>query len=81
MSNMLLAAILKGMEAGVAALMLDLIVDMCAMILKERSLFLSALIPLSFAANLVLGVNVALILAVCCCVCVLRVLYRKRKGE
>lgn len=77
-SNVIVAAILKGMEAGVAALMVDLIIDMCSLILKERSLFLSAMIPLAFIANFVLNVNVTLILAVCCFLCLARIYIRKR---
>ena len=80
-SNTIIAAILKGMEAGVAALMVDLIVDMCSMILKKRSFFFSIMIPLSFIANFVLGINVALILLVCCFLCVLQVFYKKRKDK
>lgn len=38
-SNTIIAAILKGMEAGVAALMVDLIADMCFLIVKKRSFF------------------------------------------
>jgi len=80
-SNTMIAAILKGMEAGVAALMVDLIVDMCFLILKKKSLFLSAMIPLSFIANFILGINVALILFVCCLLCILQVFYKKRKRK
>lgn len=80
-SNMVIAAILKGMEAGVAALMVDLIADMCSMILKKKSFFFSIIIPLSFIANFVLGINVALILLVCCFLCVLQVFYKKRKNK
>ena len=72
-SNAMIAAVLKGMEAGVAALMVDLITDMCSFVLKKKSLFLSALIPLSFIANFVLGINVALILLFCCFLCILKV--------
>lgn len=80
-SNMVIASILKGMEAGVAALMIDLIIDMCSMILKKRSFFFSAMIPLSFIANFILGINVAMILFVCCLLCILQVLYKKRKEK
>lgn len=80
-SNTILAAVLKGMEAGVAALMVDLIIDMCGMILKKRSIFLSAMIPLAFIANFIFGINVALILAVCCFLCVARVFWKKRTGK
>lgn len=80
-SNAVVAAVLKGMQAGVAALIVDLIIDMCAMILKERSVFLSAMIPAAFLANFVFGINVALILVVCCFLCVVRVFWEKRKAK
>ncbi|MDO4268396.1 MAG: chromate transporter [Eubacteriales bacterium] len=79
-SNTVAAAVLKGMEAGVAAIMVDLIIDMCAMILKERSAFLSLMIPAAFAANFILHINVALILIVCCGLCIARVFWRRREN-
>ncbi len=80
-SNAVVAAVLKGMEAGVAALMVDLIMDMCVLIVKRRSVFYTAMIPLAFIANFVLGINVAVILLVCCFLCILQVVYRKRKEK
>lgn len=80
-SNAAAAAILKGMQSGVAALIVDLIIDMCSMILKKRSLFLSAMIPAAFLANFVLGINVALILVICCFFCTVRVLWGKKEGR
>ena len=38
-SNAIIVAILKGMEAGVAALMVDLVIDMCSLILKKNHYF------------------------------------------
>lgn len=78
-SNAIIAAILKGMEAGVAALMVDLVTDMCSLIFRKKSFFLSAMVPLSLIANFVLDINVALILVVCCLMCILWALYKKRK--
>lgn len=80
-SNAIIAAILKGMEAGVAALMVDLIVDMCSLILKRKSLLLSLMIPLSFIANFILGVNVAVILLFCCFLCILQVFCKRGKRK
>ena len=80
-SNTVITAILQGMEAGVAALMVDLITDMCFMIVKKKSLFLSAMIPLSFAANFILDINVALILLFCCFLCIIQVFYKKRRTK
>lgn len=78
--NAVIAALLKGMQAGVAALIVDLVADMCLMILRRRSPFLSALIPLAFIANFVLGINVALVLAAACLFCLLMVFLEKRKA-
>lgn len=80
-SNPIAAAVLKGMQAGAAALIVDLVIDMCAMIVKKRSLFLSALIPAAFFANFVLELNVALILFICCLLCAVRVFLEKRRGK
>lgn len=78
-SNTIIVAVLKGMEAGVAAIMVDLIIDMCALILKKKSPLLSAMIPLSFIANFILGINVALILLFCCLLCILQVFCKRRQ--
>lgn len=80
-SNVVVTAILKGMEAGVAALMADLVTDMCSMILKKKSFFYSIMIPLSFVANYFFGINVALLLAVCCFLCVLHLFSKRRKDQ
>lgn len=80
-SNTIIVAVLKGMEAGVAALMVDLIIDMCYLMLKKKSLLLSAMIPLSFIANFILGINVALILLFCCLLCIFQVLCNRGKTK
>lgn len=80
-SNLLIAAILKGMQAGVAALIVDLVADMCKMILKEHSLLLTCMIPGAFIASFLFHANVALILLVCCLLCILRIFYQERKAR
>lgn len=80
-SNTIIVAILKGMEAGVAALMVDLIIDMCSLILKKKSLLLSAMIPLSFIAHFILEINVALILLFCYLLCIFQMLCKRRKTK
>ena len=72
-ANKIVAAVLKGMQSGVAALIVSVVADMCTVILKEKSFFLFSLIPIAFIANFIFDVNVALILAVCCGLCILRV--------
>lgn len=81
LSNAVVAAVLKGMQAGAAALITDLIIDMFRMILKERSPFLTALVPCAFLANFILDINVAVILIVSSVICVARVFWRKRTAS
>ncbi len=63
--NSLISAVLKGMEAGVAATIVDLIITMTGNLLKERDWFLVMLAPLTFIASFVFKINVFLIILVC----------------
>lgn len=78
-SNPLISAVLRGMQAGVAALIVDFVADLCRMIIKERSLLLALLVPAAFLASFVWEINVAIILAVCCLACVVRVWRHERR--
>lgn len=80
-SNMVIAAVLKGMAAGAAAVMVDFIIDMVGTIQKERSPFLMILIPAAFFSSYFLHVNAALILFICCTLCVLSVWRKQKAGE
>lgn len=74
-ANKIVAAVLKGMQSGVAALIVSVVADMCTVILKEKSFFF---FPYSdrLYSKFYFDVNVALILAVCCGLCILRVYVR-----
>lgn len=65
-SNTAVEAVLRGMQAGVAALIVDIVVDMWQMILRRKSALLNALVPGAFIASFVFHLNIAAILAVCC---------------
>ncbi|CVI72149.1 putative chromate transport protein [Clostridiales bacterium CHKCI001] len=77
--NVVISAVLKGMEAGVAALIVDLVVDMCHMIIKDKDCFLTLLMPAAFLASFFFQVNVALIIGICVVLCVLNTWYKKRR--
>lgn len=79
--NAAVAAVLRGMQAGVAALMVDLIVDMTRFIAKDESSFLTALIPIAFAANFILHINAVFVLAVCAFSCLARLWWRRREAR
>lgn len=78
-ANPLISAVLRGMQAAVAALIVDFVVDMCSMMIKERSLLLILMIPTAFLANFIFEINVAIILAVCCFLCIIRVWLSERR--
>ncbi|WP_339265536.1 chromate transporter [Paenibacillus sp. FSL K6-1330] len=77
----LISAVLRGMQAGVAALIVDFVVDMCSMMIKERSLLLTLMIPAAFLANFIFEINVAIILIVCCFLCIVRVWLNERRQK
>lgn len=77
-TNPAIIAVLKGMQACVAALIVDLVIDMFSMILKEKSRLLTLLVPLSFIGSFFLSWNVFFILIGSCMLCCFD-LYRKRK--
>ncbi len=77
--NILINAMLKGMEAGVAALIIDLILDMMQMIKNEQSVLLAAMVPATFIASFFFNLNVALILLACCIICIVKTRFEHRK--
>ena len=79
-SNVLVAAVLKGMQAAVAALIVDFILDMGSVILREKSWFLNILVILSFAVSFFTEINVVFVILASCLACVLRVVIRRRRG-
>lgn len=78
-ANALVAAVLQAMQAGVAALIVDLVLDMIWLIRRERSPILTLMIPGAFAASFLLHINVAVILLVCCGICLGQVLWSRRR--
>lgn len=77
-SNAAVAAVLKGMQAGVAALIVDFVIDMMDMIRKERSWFANLLVFLAFGVSFFTTVNVIFVLLTACGVCILRVWLRNK---
>lgn len=76
-SNMIIASMLRGMQAGAAALIVDVVIDMCQMIHKEHSIALTLCIPITFIANYVLHIHVIWILLFCCLLCIGKILMQK----
>ncbi len=77
--NEIVSACLKGMQAGVAAVITDVVLGMGAKIVKSRSVFQILLMIAAFLATWVFGVNVALIILACGLLSAVMTLIKDRK--
>lgn len=78
--NRTIMAVLAGMQACVTAMIVDLVIDMCQLIFKEKNLLLLGLIPFAFIANSFFGINVVAILAISGVLCVASLWWKKDRG-
>lgn len=82
-SNLVVGWMLNGMQAGVGAVIAQVVWEMGSGIVKERQ-WLSILIMIAaFAANYIFNVNVILIILICALIGVVRTVYtekRRKKG-
>lgn len=79
-SNHYIALLLKGMQAGVAAVILDVVFDLGSKVLKTRSWVYIALMAAAFIANTVLHVNVVLVILAAAAFGVVRALAQWKKA-
>ena len=63
--NPLVALVLKGMQAGVAAVLINVTITMCRAVLKDRKLWTFLLLAGAAFASIVLGTDIILLIVVC----------------
>lgn len=82
-SNVVVGAVLRGMQAGVAAVIVDVIIKMGGDILCEKSLLSISIMLTAFIAAYWFNVNVAVIILLCGGIGAVRYLYTTHhtKGE
>ena len=80
-SNTYIAAILKGMEAGVGATIVDLVINMSATLVQEKNILFNILAPLTFIASFVFGINILLIIAIAAILSYLQVVIKSKRGK
>lgn len=78
-SNLYVALVLKGMQAGVAAVILDVVFGLGSNVLKTKSVVYIGLMILAFIANFFFNVNVILIILAAAVFGVVRALLQLRK--
>lgn len=76
--NAVVAAMLRAMESGVAAVIVDAVLKMGATAAKNRGLLAPFVMLACFAASFFLGINVALIILFCGVLGAVSVLVKKR---
>jgi chromate transporter len=77
--NRVISAILRGMEAGVAAIIVDLVIDMTQGIFKEKNLLLSLMAPIAFLASFVFNIDVFVIIIFCSILCFVQTYTKSRQ--
>lgn len=78
-SNVYVALVLKGMQAGVAAVILDVVCGLGGNVLKTKSVVYIALMVLAFVASFFFDVNVILIILAAAVFGVARALFQLKK--
>ena len=79
-TNTYVALVLKGMQAGVAAVILDVVCELGGNVLKMHSPLYIGLMVAAFVANFVFEVNVIVVILVAAAFGVARALVQGRKG-
>ncbi len=64
-SNFYVACVLRGMQAGVCAVIIDVVINLSRNIIKEKKALPIIMIGLAFVATYFLGVNLIIIIFVC----------------
>lgn len=80
-TNVYVAMVLKGMQAGVAAVILDVVCGLGSNVVKTKSAVYIGLMVLAFIANFFLDVNVILIILAAAAFGVVRALFQLRKEK
>ncbi len=79
--NKLVAAFLKGMQAGVAALIINVVINMTKTVIKTDKYFAIIIIVLSFMAAFIFKVNVVFIIITAGILGAIRTKYKKEEIE
>lgn len=79
--NQYISAMLKGMQSGVAAVIIDVVLNMACGIVKEKQLISILMMVGAFIASFFLGLNVVYIILVCGIIGALMTIRRERAGK
>lgn len=80
-TNVYIQALLRGMTAGVCAVIMSVVYDMMVGILKQKDFILVLIAVLAFIANYFLKVNVVLIILACAVYGVISTVWKERRKK
>jgi len=80
-SSTVISALLKGMQAGVAAVIVDVVLSMGSAVFKGKQIISILMMAAAFIAAFVFKINVALIILVSGVIGAIMVIYREKKGK
>lgn len=81
-TNMIIRAMLKGMTAGIGAVIISTTLNMAEGVVKEKDIVLDCLMAVAFISNFIFNVNVIYIILVSMIIGLVRAfIARKKKGE
>ena len=80
-TNFVIQALLKGMRAGVGAVIVSVVYDMGSNVVKQKDPLLLAVMAAAFAANYFFGFNVIYIILIVAALGVVRTLIRERRKD
>lgn len=79
--SLIVSALMKGLQAGVAAVICDAVISMGAEIIKEKRLLSVILMIAVFIASFVFNVNVVLIILICAAIGFTSTLYQEKHNK
>lgn len=79
-SNVYVALVLKGMQAGVAAVILDVVCSLGIKVIKQKSIVQIVVLVAAFVATFVFDVNVIYIILAAAAVGIITEVIKKKKG-
>ncbi len=80
-TNRWVAALLKGMQSGVAAVIADVVISMGGDVVKSKSALSVSIMLLAFCATWFFNVNVVYVILVCGLIGLVTALYREKKKK
>lgn len=79
--SLIISALLKGMQAGVAAIIIDVVINLAGNIVKKKQAISIVMMIGAFVATFFFNLNVIYIIIVCGFVGATSVIYQEKKGK